>query len=260
VKWLLLATVLFLSCSTSKILQKDNSHPEWKLYVDRFDDLYTLSPDDEVIKYDNKGKQLFNYTNTLRGNITHLDVSNPQNVLAYMEGQGVLLLLDNTLAELTTISLYDLGYLDVGMVAAANDGNYWLYDRVNFQLVKIDGQGTELLRSLRLTDYNLSDFDPLYLLERNNKVYLSTSSGQLLIWDNLAQYDKHIDLKGIDQYEVYSTGNISYFFDGYYVTYFPLSFHVIEEEASEGAVSAARTSRAIATMDKSGNIKFTENK
>lgn len=210
----LVAAMIGCSCATkSPIGPTEVNAQSPLLYADRFDNLYVLKVDGTVDMYDQKGELIFNYANNSLGNVTHLDVTNPQNILAYIQDFNTVVLLDNTLAELSTINLASLEYPDITAVASSNDGNYWKYDQFNWRLLKVDRAGNELSQSNRLSDYNLAQFTPIYMLERNNQVLIATSTEKLLIFDNFGQYIKAVPMPGISKFS-YLDGVVYYMADG----------------------------------------------
>jgi len=220
-KWLPVIIVLLLSCGTTKNAVPSERSAEvfgGKVYLDRFDNVYAINASHEVIKYDDSGKVQFVYSNRVMGDITHLDVSNPQLVIAYVSAFGRVIVLDNTLAELSSKSLVDLGYTDVSMMAVSNDGNYWLYDEANWRLLKVNLEGDIIAESNRLGDFQAEQSECLYMVERGNRVYLSTANGQLLIFDNLGSYMKAIPLPGITKFSV-NGQQISYLHQGQVMRY-----------------------------------------
>jgi len=180
---IILFVSVFLSCGVPKQLTLPSSNIAENVYIDKFSNIYTLTADRQVVQYNSAGEELFRFANNQQGAITHVDVTNSQNILAYQADYGTLIILDNTLAELTTLDLGQLNYLDIKAIATSNDGNYWIYDHINWQLIKIDRAGKKIVQSNRLSDYNLKPFEPIFLKERKNKVYLSTTDETLIIFE-----------------------------------------------------------------------------
>ena len=224
---LIFCTLVTIACSSAKLLPEQTAvdisvHAE-SIYADKFDNIYAISDKNEILKYNLKGELLFKYANKRNGSVTYLDVSNPQKVLAYIKDFGLLIVFDNTLTEISRIDLNILNYTDIQAVAISNDGSYWLYDEANWRLIKIREDGAIIYESNRLTDYNLSPFAPLYITENENKVLISTDNGEILIFDNFAQYIRKLPLEGIALFS-YKNSEIRYY-DGKYSKSYNITLH-----------------------------------
>ena len=227
-----------------------------QLFTDRFDNVYILKVNGELDMYNANRELLFTYANNSLGNVSHVDVTNPQNIVAFVQDFNTIAVLDNTLAELTTIDLASLEYPEITMAATSNDGNYWIYDQANWRLVKIDRVGNEINQSNRLTDYNLAQFTPVYMLERDNKVYISTSTEQLLIFDNFGQFIKSIPMPGLTKFS-YEAGRIYYLSEGdvvsYDLKYLTVAQEAIEEVEHEQLVDMVKIKHGFMFLTDSGN-------
>lgn len=217
-----LLIITAMSCSTAKpsVSQgtADIEVAAEQIYVDKFENIYAVTKDNKIIQYNSKGELLFKYANNQTGKITYLDVANPQKILAYIRDFGLILVLDNTLAEVKQINLLSLEYPDVQAIALSNDGNYWLYDVLNWRLLKIRNDGAILYESNRLSDFNLDPFYPVYMVERENKVLISTDTDQLLVFDNFAQYIKALPLPGISTFTL--DGDLIYYYSDKQLRYY----------------------------------------
>src|SRR5215471_5938120 len=69
---------------------------------DAFHQLYVLSADGSISKYDSTGKLLDSYHENKYGNNARPDASNPLQLLVNYPDYSVIVLLDNTLSEITT--------------------------------------------------------------------------------------------------------------------------------------------------------------
>jgi len=183
------------------------------IYTDKFDKLYLITSNNEIHQYNTSSELLYKYANTLTGPISHLDVTNPQKILAHVKDFNTILILDNTLSKVNTLNLTSLNYPDVTAAATSNDGNYWLYDEANWRLIKVNDDGSIVTESNRLTDYDVAPFSPIYLLERENKVLMSTDLGQVLLFDNFGQYLNTIPLPKIGKF-LFHNNEIQYCVDG----------------------------------------------
>lgn len=128
--------------------------------VDKLNNIFLVDNNNEIIKlHDNE--ILHRFSSKRLGDITRLDVSNPQKILVYYGDYFQILFLDNTLSEINQLSLDELGYWDVQSVALSRDNFIWIYDPVNVKLIKISTSGKEILSSNELFDVGFdADISP----------------------------------------------------------------------------------------------------
>lgn len=129
------------------------------LEVDKLGYTYLVSTNNEILKLKSK-EILFRFSSKRLGNITQLDVTNPQKILAYFGDYYLILFLDNTLSEIKKLDLEALGLWDVQSVSLSRDNFIWIYDPVNVKLLKIDQNGQAALSSNELYAYGFDDFTP----------------------------------------------------------------------------------------------------
>ncbi|MBK9151697.1 MAG: hypothetical protein IPM26_12185 [Saprospiraceae bacterium] len=104
--------------------------------IDKLGNLYVVTDKNILIKYDKNNREKYRYANKRSGRITQLDVSNPLKILLFFDDFNYLLVLDATLTEVIDFKIEDFGMTDITAAAIANDDNYWVYDPVQFRLLK----------------------------------------------------------------------------------------------------------------------------
>ena len=206
--------LFFSSCSakiTTPTTEKDSSSYELIkslpieaqfITSDKLAQLYVVTRKNDLIKYDSKGEELFRYTNNTLGELTHVDVTNPFNILLYYPEFLTVLTLNRTLNQSGEFSLFDLNVVDVQAVAMSNDNNIWLYDDVSFQIKKIDRKGEVITASENLSNQFSKVLQPNFILERDNWLYLNDPALGVLIFDTYGQYSKVVDVKGLLNFQV----------------------------------------------------------
>ena len=141
---------------------------------DRLGNHYILTSDNKLIKYDKDWKKLFHYSFNRLGTVETLDVTNPQKILLYFFDFQTILFLDNTLSEIKRLNLEDVGFWDITGVAVSRDNAIWIYDAQNYNMIKIDDSGREILRSNEQYFGELSDEYQINLaVDQNNVVAYS---------------------------------------------------------------------------------------
>lgn len=160
--------------------------------VDNLQNVYILTSDDKIIRYDSELNKKYEYNNGLIGDIISIDATNPQKILCFIADFNRILVLDNTLAEIKTLDLSSTEFLDITAVARSNDNRIWIFDPINQVLVKIDNLGKAQFTSNRLSDYNLGNVNPIIIREKENKVSVVDEQLGILIFDNFGQFLKLI--------------------------------------------------------------------
>ena len=195
-------SLLFSSCSTplkgqatEATNQRAVSAVKVKLLTtDKLQQFYLVDPDNEVIKFNAKGKELFRFSNNQLGDLAHLDATDPFNVLLYYPDYLKVLTLDRTLNLTGEFDLQDLGLLYAQAVGMTNDNQLWVYDENVFKLRKVNRSGEILLESNDMSLLLDEAVNPNFLIERDNWVYLNVPSKGILVFDNFGRYAKLIPI------------------------------------------------------------------
>lgn len=174
------------------------------LALDGLGNLFTLSPDGEIRRYNEQGKLLYRFSEVRLGRVGSMDVSNPLRVLVYYPEFLTVVLLTNTLAISGELDLRPLGFNRVRAAGLARDGRIWLYDEANFQLVKIDERGQVIRRSEPLSYVLDLNLQPVALSERNNRLFLLDPQHGILVFDAFGTYDYRFGGSGIVRMQAYA--------------------------------------------------------
>jgi len=172
------------------------------LTTDNLQNIYVATEKGQIIKYDKKGRQEFEYTNNRLGPVGKIAVKNPLTILVYYPDLAVLIILDRTMSVIKELNLFDLDIIAPKGIALANDNNIWVYDEVTAILKKISSEGTILFESRNLNQLLQKQLNPSFLQERNNEVYLSDKENGLFIFDAFGQLKQEISSKEIDRFQV----------------------------------------------------------
>ena len=169
---------------------------------DKLAQLYVVTTKNDLIKFNSKGEELFRYTNNTLGELKHVDVTNPFNILLYYPEFLTVLTLNRTLNQSGEFSLFDLNVVDVPSVAMSNDNNIWFYDDVSFQIKKVDRKGETLETSENLSNQFSKVLQPNFIIERDNWLYVNDPDLGILVFDTYGQYTKTIDVNGLLDFQV----------------------------------------------------------
>lgn len=151
--------------------------------VDHYGYIYQINSDN-LFKRNNKGEELYSYSNKLLGDITQLDVSNPLRPLLFYLDQGVIAVLDNTLSQQKQIiSLNEIGLYQAKCIANSNfDNGIWLFDVDVNEIIKINTHSEITYRSGNLSVILEKMTGPVVkLLEKNKRLYAITKNEIFII-------------------------------------------------------------------------------
>jgi hypothetical protein len=164
--------------------------------ADNLGNLYLITPQNAVEKHSPDGRLLTRYTNNRAGFATAVDATNPMKIIVWYADFRVVAFLDRNLTPLGELNLIQAGYPEVRTVAAAADGNLWIYDEVAFQLKKISPEGTALAESQRLNALLLQRLPIESLRDDGSSVYAFAPDVGLLSFDAYAQFRYRQPIEG----------------------------------------------------------------
>ena len=160
--------------------------------IDGVNNGYFLSKSNFLIKYDETGKELFNYNSLFLNSGTVISCENPFKTFLYYPDQGKIAVLDRRLSLNAEIDLNKTDYLNISAVCASQDNqNLWIFDDGNKFLYKIDQSGKAIisidLRSIQAgLKANLNAFTKL--IESNDYLFCIRASGEVVVLDNFGNF------------------------------------------------------------------------
>lgn len=168
-----------------------------------------LVKDKQLSKYSSRARLLHTFSNLYSGSISHVDVQDPFKVLLFYRDFGQVEFLDHTLSlSSTTVELGSLGLELATLACSSYQGAFWVYDPINFELLRIS-QALEIIdRSGNLRQVSGYTPDPNYLLERDNMVYMNDPEQGIFIFDRYGTYYKLIPVKDLSSFQVFNNAII----------------------------------------------------
>ena len=180
--------------------------------VDPLGYLYVINGT-ELKKIDLKTNKEKNFSTALSGKIHSIDVSDPFRTLLFYKDFNRIEWLDKNLSSIvSSISLDDLGYYQVAAVCQSVNGGFWLFDQSLHQIVYIDKNLKTVNKSAQLSemiDQNW-DADQIYMLEKNDYIYLGINSKEIWLFDSYGTYIKTFPINYKEKFQV-NNGTIIYY-------------------------------------------------
>lgn len=170
--------------------------------TDKLQQIYAVTPQNEVIKYSPDGQEIFRFNNNTLGELGHIDATDPFNLLLFYPDFQIAITLDRTMSQTGEFNLQNLNIFNVQAMGTARDNDIWVYDELNFQLKKVSRDGTIQSTSEDL-NLLLGQAPEVKSIEaRENFVYLNAPNLGLLVFDNFGNYHKTIPITGVDRFQV----------------------------------------------------------
>lgn len=169
---------------------------------DNFQNIYVVTLDNELVKFDPRGRELFRYPNKTLGRASLLDATNPFQLLLFFPEYQSVLLLDRTLSPIDQFNLFQWGLSGVHAIGMAGDGRIWVYDEATFRLKKLALDGAVKAESGDLSLILNSPIHPDFLTEREQQVFLNDPAVGILVFDAFGQYLKTISIQGLHEFQV----------------------------------------------------------
>lgn len=157
----------------------------------------------QLTKYSADGIKLFTYSNLYSGDISFVDTHDPFKIFLYYKDFEQVEFLDHTLSLASSTSLRMLNLELATLACASYQGSFWVYDPMNFELVRIDQQLTVNERTGNLQQATGYSLDPNYMIERDNFLYLNDPAIGILIFDKYGTYFKTIPVLGLQSFQVF---------------------------------------------------------
>lgn len=177
--------------------------------VDNLGNIYIVDSKNRLIKYNRDFKEIFRFANNKYGRISSVDVSNPLKVVLFFDDFNQIKVVDNTLSVIESIDL-TLQFLDISACGTSNDGNLWLYDPIQFSLLKINDQGKILAASGNVNDYGMSGIQVVGIRENGNYVVVCDMNKGFYFFDNFGHYIYHFTASGIRSFQ-FDGGEVIYY-------------------------------------------------
>ncbi|WP_207533717.1 hypothetical protein [Desertivirga arenae] len=162
--------------------------PAVSLSIDNLNNVYLITPTDQLLKYSSAGKLLWNYSNKAFGKLAYVDVTDPMRVLLFYPAIQQAVVLNNNLNEITRFNFAHDASLFISLIATANSNGFWVYDQLNQQIWKLTNQFGNELQSVNLYQQTGFPLQPLAMHASDQFVYIYDFKQGLLKFDRFGNY------------------------------------------------------------------------
>jgi hypothetical protein len=171
------------------------------LTTDKLGHAYVLV-ENQVLQFDAKGKPLANYSENNFGVIRSIDPSNPMKIMIFYSDFARLVMLDSKLAYQSSIDLRSLQINQPLTVCNSGENGYWIYDREDDQLKKIDMNLQVVHRSGTLLQSIGYQVQPGMMTEESGYIYMNNPESGILVFDRYGEYYKTIPYPKLATFQV----------------------------------------------------------
>ncbi len=242
----------------SKILFKIDT-PATQVYADNLDNFYLLTPNDELLKYDVKGKLKWQYSNNRYGKLQSVDVSDPLRIVLFYADFQKLVVLNNNLNEIGSYAFANNSNMLVAAIASANNNGYWAFERNNNYLIKLSSNFIEETHTANLYQMIGKVVVPIKLIATDQYIYLLTSDEEILQFDRFGLFNKILPLAAVKDFNI-STNKVVYLVKNELFFYDTLTFELnkmplpttlaIKQVALGNKIIVALTEKAVFLLSK----------
>ena len=191
-----------------------------------------LAKSHELFLYSTEGELIYQFSDLSKGDIVHLDASNPMKLLLFYPEYSQIVFLDNTLSK--TREHVDLATLDLELELAqlacgSFDNGFWVYDPIDFSLVRFD-QGLNVTNEVaNINQLVGADINPTQMIELNSWLYMNDPEFGVFVFDSFGTYSKLIPIPLADYIQVRENG-LFLLVENCLLKYDPLTFETSDIE------------------------------
>ena len=188
-------TTVTLNCSLFKVLDIKAD----QISTDHLGQVYAIA-DDQLLKYHPNGNPIATYSNKHLGKISMIDASNPLRVLVFYQDFGQVVFLDDMLSIIgDPIVLEHIGMDQATLACASVNDGIWLYEPQDFRLIRMDRNLKIMGEAYQINQLTGTIVDPMFILEKDNLVYLNNPGAGIQVFDIFGAYVKTIPID-VDRY------------------------------------------------------------
>ena len=171
------------------------------LTTDKLGNAYVII-ENQLLQFDSKGIPLANFSENNLGMLDYVDAGNPMKILLFYPDFARLIILDSKLSQQSSINLRELKINQPLVACNSKESGYWVYDREDDQLKKIDPNLKIVQQSGNLTQIIGYKIFPVRMVEENGFIYINNPATGILVFDRFGAYFKTIAYRNLTNFQV----------------------------------------------------------
>ena len=181
--------------------------------------VYTITLDNQVMKYDSVGRLLTKYSAEKgNGQLTSIDATSPFNVLFFYQESSKIVTADMRLSKRRTYDLEKYDIYNVGAVCLSQDNYIWVYDLDANKLKKINHNNEVIYESMDLRRILGVEVVPSFMMEKSGMILMNIPNVGVMMFDSFGTYyssltDSEIGTSTLERFQI-AGPNIVYYKDG----------------------------------------------
>lgn len=178
--------------------------------IDHMGNVYVVNGS-QLSKYNSKGKQVCNFSDSSLGSISSIDVSDPLRILVFYRDFNQIIYLNNKLSSIgNEIDLYDFSDNETEFVCNSQKGGFWMYNSIEKQATHITNNGEIADQTILLGSF-FEEAEITKIYEHNSYLYLLYKNKGMLQLDQNGQFVKKLSFKNLQDFQL--IGNNIYYQD-----------------------------------------------
>lgn len=164
---------------------------------------YLITARNELQKVDSAGNLLATFNQNRYGRLAFADATNPMRLVLSYPDYGTIVILDNTLSEISALSLRKINIQSYSATCFSSlDNNIWVFDDQDYKLKKIDKNNDVIVESGDMFSLLGNAIHPVYMQENDQYIYLSDPAEGIVIFDIYGTYYQTLPFKNIGKFQV----------------------------------------------------------
>ena len=169
--------------------------------TDKLGNAYVIV-EDQLLQFDIEGNPKGNYSRNNIGSLTLVDATNPMKILLFYPDYATVVILDAKLSLQSEIEMRSININQPLVVCNSGENAYWVYDRQDDQLKKIDNNRQVIHQSSNLTQLTGYQLQPNLMVEDNGFVFINNPSTGILVFDRYGTYYKTLPFEELKSFQI----------------------------------------------------------
>lgn len=199
--WMSFCSAIFSQPTKSWKLLKSIPSKADQLTTDRLGNAFAWN-ENFIWMYNNKGDSLAAFNSRKYGSISHVDATNPYEILVFFSDYNVILFLDNYLSDNgEIIDLQEMGYDQITNACKSRSNGIWIYDAIQQKAIHLNDEFKADKETVNLSQWFNGRVMPNSMMEYNNQLFISAVDG-IYLFDHFGTYRKKIPVKDVHSFQV----------------------------------------------------------